>query len=236
MAEDWFQHLHDDLWLKDDDIGSDEAKFIIKALRLNPGDNVLDAPCGAGRIAAHIARAGCVMTCVDINPRFIARAQQRFANEKLDADFAVADLRAIDYHDKFDAIYNWSGSFGFFTDTEDVVVLRRMAMALKPGGRLLVDQPNRERLLRHFVHENQLETSVRRNQWNAASQRVESALYSGDNEQPMTFSSVRLYTLVQFKQLLARAGLFLETVYGGQDFSPYNRTSRRMIVVAEKAS
>lgn len=232
---DWSQHLQDSHWLKGDDTGSDEAEFIMKAVRLRPGDSVMDAPCGAGRIAVHIAKAGCLVTGIDINPRFIARAQQRFVNEKLDANLMVLDMRAIDFHNEFDAIYNWSGSFGYYSDEENANLLKRMAMALKPGGYLLIDQPNRVRLLRHFAHEYQVENAVRRNRWDAANQRVESVLYVENKEQPMTFSSVRLYTPAQIKQLLAKADLSLLAMYGSQDSTSYTRTSRRIIIVAKKA-
>jgi len=234
MVNDWFRHLEDSQWLKSDDTGSDEAQFIMKALCLKAGDRVLDAPCGAGRIAVHLARAGCQVTGIDINPRFIERARRRFADENLSADFVVLDLCALDLHNEFDDIYNWSGSFGYSTDEENIDILRRMAMALKPGGRLLIDQTNRERLLRHFIHEVQLGDAIRRNRWDAAGQRIESALYVDDKEQRGTFSSVRLYTPAQFVHLLTKVGLSLEIMYGWQECSLYTRTSRRMIVVGKK--
>ena len=73
MKEDWTQHFAEDLWLKPDDVGAEEAAFIRKALRLRRGQSVLDAPCGAGRIAIHLAHAGCVVTGVDLRRSFIHR-------------------------------------------------------------------------------------------------------------------------------------------------------------------
>lgn len=51
----------DTLWLTPDNIGTDEATFIKRALRLRKGQRVLDAPCGADRIAVHLAKAGCII-------------------------------------------------------------------------------------------------------------------------------------------------------------------------------
>ena len=75
---DWFETMEDRFWLHPDDVGGAEARFILKALHLRPGDAVLDAPCGAGRVSFHLARAGCVVTGIDLRRTFIRRARRRF--------------------------------------------------------------------------------------------------------------------------------------------------------------
>ena len=89
----WFVNFAEGLWLKDDDTGKDEARFIKRALHLRKGQFVLDAPCGAGRIAVHLAKAECVVTGVDLQPAFIKRAKARFSREGLKGSFEVMDLR-----------------------------------------------------------------------------------------------------------------------------------------------
>ena len=39
----WFETLEDRFWLRPDEIGAEEAKFIKRALRLRSGQKVLDA-------------------------------------------------------------------------------------------------------------------------------------------------------------------------------------------------
>ena len=70
-GKEWFENFDEQLWLKPDDIGQDEARFVKKALRLRKGQSVLDAPCGAGRIAVHLAKAGCRVTGIDLQKNFI---------------------------------------------------------------------------------------------------------------------------------------------------------------------
>jgi len=145
-------------------------------------------------------------------------------NEKLDANFAVSDLRTVDLRNRFDAIYNWSGSFGTLPTQrmlmccDDWPWLSNLVVAYLLISRIVSDccAISLTKIRRNLV---------RHNRWSAVSQRVESALYVDSKEEPMTFSSVRLYTPKQFQRLLAEVGLSLETVYGGQDFSSYSRSS-----------
>ena len=160
--------------LKSDETGEDEAQFIKRALHLRKGCSVLDAPCGAGRVSVHLAKAGCRITGIDLTEAYIKRACQRFKQEGLKGDFHVMDLQLIDFKEMFDAIFNWQGSFGFFSEDENFEVLRRYTDALRPGGRLLIDQPNREYLLRHFRNKIKNDVITIENLWNKQSQRIES--------------------------------------------------------------
>lgn len=232
---DWFSTFDESLWLKPDDTGEDEAQFLMKALHLQPGMRVLDIPCGAGRVAVHLAKAGCRMTGMDRNPNFIARAQQRFEKENLDGEFLTLDMRDLDEVDSFDAILNWSGSFGYCTDEENINVLQRMTTALKPGGHLLIDQPNREWLLRHFQPATVTPKCTMHTRWDAHTQRLETTYFmQGDGQEQESTLSMRLYTPAQFRRLFAQVGLNWETAFGGKDGSPYSRISRRLIVIGKK--
>lgn len=230
---DWFQTFDESLWLRPDETGEADAQFIMLALHLQPGDRVLDLPCGAGRVGVWLAKAGCRVTGVDRNPSFVGRAQRRFADEGVDGEFRALDMRCLDDGDAFDGIYNWSGSFGYCTDEENLDVLRRMVNALKPGGRVLIDQPNREWLLRHFLPVIQLPTGHSENRWIPETQRIESYWHAAEAGTVST-SSMRLYTTMQFRRLFAQAGLIWEAAYGGKDGSAYTRGSRRLIVVGRK--
>ncbi|MHB0935978.1 MAG: class I SAM-dependent methyltransferase [Armatimonadota bacterium] len=231
----WFEAFDIDLWLKADETGEEDAPFILNALALQPGDRVLDAPCGAGRISLPLARAGCRLTCVDLQPGHIVRAEKRFADEKLNGEFVVGDLRKLDYDGVFDAVINWGGSFGYFSDAVNADVLARLARALKPGGRLLIDQRHREFTLRHFRYTRVGEVHSQQNRWDAATQRVEGTWTVHDPAGERTcFSTVRLYTPAQFRRLFTRAGLTWEAAYSGIDGSPLTRGSRRMYVAARK--
>jgi cyclopropane fatty-acyl-phospholipid synthase-like methyltransferase len=164
--KDWTIDFAEDFWLKPDDVGAEEAAFLIKALHLRPGQTVLDAPCGAGRIASHIAQIGCSMTGIDLRASFTNRAASRFREKKLIGRFLPMDLRKMEFSEEFDAAFSWSGSFGYFAEAENLDVLKRYVAALRKGGRVLVDQPNREAMLRHFLAFHDTGNCTIKNHWN----------------------------------------------------------------------
>lgn len=233
--KDWYHTFAEDLWLKPDDVGAEEAAFIKKALRLRRGQRVLDAPCGAGRVAIHLAHAGCIVTGVDLRRSFTDRAAARFRAEKQNGRFFPQDLREMEYSNEFHGIYSWLGSFGYFADSENLDVMRRYVRALRPRGRLLIDQPNREAMLRHFVASSTVRGCVTTNRWNPKAQRVESdRIVTRDKTTEHNRMSMRLYTPHQMQCLFEAVGLHVETLYGSREGEPHSRSSKRLIVVGGK--
>jgi cyclopropane fatty-acyl-phospholipid synthase-like methyltransferase len=232
----WFRDFNRQFWLKGDDTGQDEAEFIRKALGLRKGQSVLDAPCGAGRVAVHIARAGCRVTGVDLTPSHIRRARARFHREGLTGTFLRCDMRALAFESTFDALFNWLGSFGYFSDEENLDVLRRFAAAIRPGGRVLVDQRNREHLLRHFRPRGRFGEAVTMVSWNARRQRFQTTFTRTIHGVRQRWGmSIRAYTPAQMRRLFELAGLTVEATYGSIAGEPYKRSSPRLVTVGRKA-
>ena len=231
---DWFETMAPDLWLKPDETGVDDALFIKRALRLRKGQEVLDAPCGAGRIAFPLAELGIRVTGIDLRGRFLRRARNRFREAGLDAVFQKTDLRAVEFEGGFGGVFNWGGSFGYFSEAENLDVLMRYGRALRRRGKLLIDQPNRERILRHFVARRRMGVLTTRTSWDAVRKRVVSHRTRNGCQDSRDTSSIRLYTLGEMKRLLERAGLKFERAYGGPTGEEYRPSARRLIVVAQR--
>jgi SAM-dependent methyltransferase len=230
----WFESFIEGLWLPADEGREQEAQIIRRLLGLRKGQGVLDAPCGRGAVAIHLARWGLHVTGVDRNARFIRQARRKFRSESLPGEFRVLDLRNLDYEGQFHAAYNWRGSFGYFSDAEDADVVRRLARALRPGGKLLVDEPNREYILRHFRRRMVRGNVISRPRWHRETQRIQAVWTIKEGGRCRTCRSVmRLYTPGQFRSLFRQAGL-TATFYGDWDGSEYRRGSRRMTVVGRK--
>ena len=231
---DWFETMEEHLWLLPDEKGEEEARFIKKALRLRKGQAVLDAPCGAGRIAFHLARESCAVTGVDLRPQFVNRARRRFRTAGLDGRFRVMDLRSLEFEQEFDGVFNWGGSFGYFSDKENLELLRRYARALRHGGRLLVDQVNREYILRHFMPEKRRGEVIVRNYWDKDTQRIISRRIINGRNDPKNISYMRLYTRRETEQLFERAGLIIDTFCGSFKGEQFRRSSPHLIAVGQK--
>lgn len=120
----------------DDDL----VEMILQVLELRPGDRVLDLACGSGDHARRLAGQGLDVLGIDIAPSLIAHCRERAAKEGLDTvRFEQGDMRELAYEGEFDAVLLLSGSFGFFDEPTNQDVLARMARALAPGGRVLID-------------------------------------------------------------------------------------------------
>ena len=234
-ATDWFETLHDSLWLRPDEGGEEGADSLRRMLRVRKGQRLLDAPCGAGRVAYPLAQGGVQVVGIDLRRAFIDRARRRFRKDGVHADLRCMDLRSIEFEDEFHAVCNWFNSFGYLSHGENADLARRFARALRPGGRLLIDQLNRERILRNFRPVD-VKHGVRiRSRWDARGQRLDSQRVIAGIAEEESRSSQRLYTLAQMRGLLASAGLEVESVHGSLKGEPYHRGSDRMIVVARKA-
>jgi SAM-dependent methyltransferase len=173
---------------------------------------------------------------IDKERSFIRAALARRTDESGDAEFHVGDMRSLQCEGRFDAVVNWGGSFGYFSDDENLAVVRGMARALRPGGRVLIDQPNREWLLRHFQAKLGDELLKVKNRWAVSTQRMQSEWVLSSGSAAGSYRmSMRLYTPGQFKSLLGQWGLRLTHLYGSSGAESYSRTSRRIIVIGLSA-
>ena len=116
-----------------------DARTVKRLLKLRKGARVLDIPCGMGRLTLPLARMGLIMTGVDLTGRYIKQARRHAKQESLDVGFRQDDMRKVDFDSTFDAAFNWFGSFGYFSDADNLNVCRCMYKAVKPGGQFLVD-------------------------------------------------------------------------------------------------
>ncbi len=114
-----------------------EVAFLLDELGLEPGTRLLDVGCGPGRHAASLADRGVDVVGIDLSWRFVALAAAG------SGAFAQADARQIPVGTAaFDvAISLCQGAFGLLggpgSDVdEDLEVIREMARAVRPGGRV----------------------------------------------------------------------------------------------------
>jgi len=126
---------------------AEDVATIVELLDRAPGSEILDCPCGHGRIANALAERGFAVTGIDSSAFFLDRARADAAARDVGVEYVQGDMRDLPWRERFDALVNWFTSFGYFSDDQNKAVLRQFHDALKPGGRLLLETQNITRIL-----------------------------------------------------------------------------------------
>ena len=105
------------------------------------GPAVLEVGVGTGRVAAHLAAAGCRVVGIDASPAMLAQARQRFAAGPTEGVTLVqADIRRPPSHPAlapgaFDLVAApLAGLCHLLTRHDQLAALRNVARLLRPGG------------------------------------------------------------------------------------------------------
>ena len=214
-----------------------QAAFVVKALGLSRGSRVLDVPCGFGRHTRLLARRGMLVVGVDLSPAMLAEARRGGAAPRL--TFVRGDMRRLGYESEFDAVVNLYTSFGYFSPRENLDVLRRMARALRPGGRILIDHrdPDRDarlggtgrwwdRLPDGTLTLHAMRLDRRKGRWSGTWTFV-----SPGGRRSVRAVHHYVYTLVQWRRMFLAAGLRLTAAWS--DYGrPYRRGQGPRLLVA----
>jgi SAM-dependent methyltransferase len=229
-----------DRW--DDDL----VDMIIQVLDLKPGDRVLDLACGSGDHARRLARRDLDVLGVDIAPGLVAHCREAAAGDGLPtARFDQGDMRELAYEGVFDALLLLSGSFGFFDEATNRDVLARMARALKAGGQVLVDVFDPAEMV---VRPPQRSWSqygggygLRTTWWEPETCTYVSEFRFVDADGVLNTAAqperIRVYSLPEWRELLAGAGLSLTHALADTKLPlvPYDRDHYgNLVIVARK--
>jgi protein-L-isoaspartate O-methyltransferase len=179
-------------------------------LELTPRSRVLHV--GAPVRALSLARLGHRVLGLGHEDESVNKARAEARKEKLNAHFLKMDLRRIPYRAEFDAVMIREDFLGvWLREKDDQEGLEAAAKSLKLGGRLLIEAPNREAVLR----------GSRAEDFNLETGRL---------------GGRRLYALTEIRSLLSRCGLVYRKSLGDFEGSSYALDSSRLIVLSERPS
>jgi cyclopropane fatty-acyl-phospholipid synthase-like methyltransferase len=217
------------------------ARMVRKLLGPRKGARILDAPCGQGKLAVPLARMGFNITGVDITAPYIRRVRKLARAEGLPIRCVHLDMRKIAFEKEFDAVINYGGSFGFFSDEENLDFCRRAFRALKPGGKFLLDGMNRKWVLGDFhdfmVHREAGPRITSRNRFDKKTNRVTSRwTFTQGERREVRSSTIWLFDATDIRKMLRKAGFREIRLYGLPALGRLARSSQRIIAVAERPS
>ncbi|MFQ5420681.1 MAG: SAM-dependent methyltransferase, partial [Anaerolineae bacterium] len=126
-----------------------QIEWLWRKLGLQPGHHLLDVTCGPGLYMTEMAKRGCRVTAVDFSPASIAYARNLAAAEGVAGRCTIIqqDIREFVWGTAvYDAAILLYGQLAVFTRAEAAAILAGIAQALKPGGKLVVELLNQERV------------------------------------------------------------------------------------------
>ena len=140
-ADDYLYFYGDSLM---EEYTDEQVAFLVRELGLESRMKILDLACGQGRHANRLARLGYSITGVDRSREFLDRAQADANQQNVPVTYLCADSRNYAEAGEYDRVIHLFSSFGYFTDAENLQVMKNIAASLKSGGLLCLDIPNRD--------------------------------------------------------------------------------------------
>lgn len=235
---DWFDSPFYEILYKDRD--EEEAEDfmgrLIKFMQLHKTEKVLDVACGSGRYSRYLHSQGFDVEGIDLSQRAIAKASYMEAPR---LHFAEWDMRQPYKPGQFDVVFNLFTSFGYFEEYEDNQrALTAMAQNLKPGGFLVLDYLNTEKVVKSlvpseikgvegmtfYIHRKYLDGLILKNI---------SFEYQGNN---FNYEErVHAISLPKFRTMFANAGLEVLHLCGDYKLNDFDsEQSPRMVFVLKK--
>ncbi|KKS13181.1 MAG: Methyltransferase type 11 [Candidatus Daviesbacteria bacterium GW2011_GWB1_41_5] len=113
--------------------------------------DILDIPCGYGRISNALAAQGYRVFGVDNNKYFIDIARKEAEEKRLDVQYLVKDMVKFKSLKKFDAVLNIFTSLGYYDSEEkNQKVIDNLCKLVKPDGLLIIETINPLKLLKDY--------------------------------------------------------------------------------------
>lgn len=216
-----------------------EADFAQDVLGVKPAAEILDVPCGEGRLTIELASRGYKMIGVDISEDFLKEAKAEARKRGLDITLHHGDMRKIQWENKFDAAFCMWGSFGYFDDQGDLEFIKAVNRSLKRGGGFLLDIHVVETLFPKYQPKAWTEIEdviiLENRAFDHITGRVEvDWTFIQKGKQATYHSSIRIYTYREIVNLLRQNGFERFEAFGSLSKEPFKLGAQRLLIVGRK--
>jgi SAM-dependent methyltransferase len=243
----WYTRLFSGEYLlahpRHSDVATDaEVEFVEDMLGVARGARLLDLACGYGRHTVRLARRGYEVVGLDLSMDMLKVALTQAQTDSLSIKFVHGDMRDLNFQEVFDGAFCLDTSFGYFSESENLMVLRGLHDALKRGGRLVLDVINRDHVIREIPLRNWWEGDgclVQEDiefDYDSSRLLVKRFVVFADGLQREFDISVRLFGLHELRKMLHLVGFEILRVSGSPHTAGafFGAESRRLLILAEK--
>lgn len=219
---------------------------------------VLELGCGTGRLLVPLAAMGLPVTGVDISPALLAKARAKLETipSRDQVTLVEADLRTLALpQQEFAFAFCTSNTLMHLADaTDQLAVLERVAIHLRPGGLLMIDlfNPDIGRLIEvngvmeladQWVREDGTEVMKWSVRMLDLADQIQETLFVYEEVAPdgavrrtRCPFTLRFLWRNEIELMLRLAGLEVEAVWGDFEGSPYESQSDHLVLLATKSA
>jgi SAM-dependent methyltransferase len=216
-----------------------EVRFLVEILQLNKKSDVLDLPCGYGRHSNRLAAFVGSVTGLDASEDYIAAAMRDAKERGVEVTYLVGDMRNLTFGPKFDAVIVLFTSFGMFSHSENLEVLKGIATSLRPGGKFCIEIMNPAPLSasfkKCFVFEKGNDLMIDRLSYDPDTNRfVSNRIYIKDGQRMDGLLSYEIFSLEQMEVMMKPMGLGIRQIFPTTTGGVFTKDSPKMVLIGEK--
>ncbi len=242
--EEWFFDFFDENYLElylekqKEELAIKQVNFIINSLSLKKEDRVLDLGCGIGRHIIELGKRRIFGVGVDFNEKYIEIAN-KLKGDLENVQLIKMDMREINFEKEFDAAISVWTSFGYFSNEENLFLLKKINLSLKENGKFFLDIENIFYMLKNLPKERWEKVDdfyiLERNDLNFKTSRLKTERVIIKNGVIKTYTRIyRIFTLKEIELYLNKSGFKTINCFGGYEGEEYSIQSKRLIVISEK--
>jgi SAM-dependent methyltransferase len=233
---DYYHKLYRD---RDDKEARAFIDALLSAIQPDAGSSILDLGCGTGRHSKYLAKQGFNVTGLDLSQSSIRQARKSTTDF---LQFHQHDMRMPFGKKRYDLVFNFFTSFGYFDDAkQNEQVVENISASLKDDGLVLFDYINVFYAEEHLVAVEEKEIDgvlYHINRWADTQFIYKRIAIQGRNMRPLVFvEKVARFDLDAFNGFFRLHGLKTVNVYGDYCLNDFSESeSKRLIILAKKCS
>ena len=240
--ESFFSGINCEMWegAIPEDLSIKEADYLIGVMGIKTGAEILDVPCGYGRLSVPLAKRGFHITGLDISKQFLTELVRKVEEERLSIRTIWGNILTLDITGVYDGAYCMGNSFGYFDITGMNQFVKKVAACLKPGARFIINSGMvAESILAHMPLEKtyvlgDLTMQINNEYILEDSCLVPHLTYTKNGISETHHFKHYVYTIGEIKRLLASYELELIALHSGFQMEPYAIGDPQVYMVCEK--